>query len=254
MERFELRYAIRMSRLAYEMDDTVNDELIVRNSSAAIVSKLFHPMDHQVVAIAGTNDIEDLSQAAMICGERNRHRGFYLHSLRIKKAIEYRISAKSSVTFIGHSLGGVCAQYLSIDLHRHVQSIQVLSIGAPKGWQRPFVLPENVRWTLWDNDLDLIPEYPLTKPFDWNHMRRLNGGRIKYYHIINGERGTPRGKWRKIVDILRPSFRSLSPRFTFDDTVRRYHSLNHYEVLSGEHGKQETETSDCRHDQSRKDS
>ena len=212
-----------------------NDIVIERESGQAILSfrefKALSSTSRLVdVKIAGTNDILDLGHAAMICNQGDRHAGFYLHSLRLKKAIERHIRPTDIVYLYGHSLGGVCAQFLSLDIK--ARNIVVNSIGAPKGFRKPFDLPLGVYWNLWENDLDMIPEYPLTKPFSWQKMLAINPYNIHHTTIPNGDRGEPRGKWRKIVDILRPSLRSLSPRFTLDDTIAKYHALDHYESLS----------------------
>lgn len=223
-------------RNAYDLKTRSPDDIVIeRESGQAIISfrklaSLSKESRLVDVKIAGTNDIQDLGHAAMICNRGDRHAGFYLHSLRLKKAIEKYIRPKDVVYLYGHSLGGVCAQFLSLDLK--ARNVIVHSIGAPKGFRKPFELPLGVYWNLWDNDLDMIPEYPLTKPFSWQKMLAMNPYNINYTTIPNGDRGEPRGKWRKIVDILRPSLRSLSPRFTLDDTIAQYHSLDHYESLS----------------------
>lgn len=226
------RLAVTNSSFAYDRWHPEEHTIIERESSLALMTETVGGSHRHVsVMIAGTNDLEDLAQAAFICEKENQHRGFYLHTLRIKKAIERRIRPGDAVTITGHSLGGVCAQFLSLDIANKVRRVRVFSIGAPKGFRKPVYLPGNVEWYLWENDLDAIPEYPLTKPFDWGLMEEYNPYNFRRYILINGDRGEPRGKWTKFLDLLRPSLRSFSPRFTFDETVKMYHSLAHYETF-----------------------
>lgn len=231
MDQLPLMFVLDHCRYAYDSWHPRDEHTVVERDSSSAVVTIDSDYDGTrlvKIMIAGTNDLEDLYHAAWICEKENRHRGFYLYSLRLIKALQRFVRWSDIVHIYGHSLGGVCAQYLSLSLAEKVRAVNVYSVGAPKGFRYPIDLPVNSAWILWENDLDAIPEYPLTKPFDWGLMKTMNSFNFHRHILVNGDRGEPRGKWRKFAELLSPSLRSLSPRFTLDETVRNYHSLDHY--------------------------
>lgn len=229
MFQSDVELAIDYCHNAYNALDNpyVRGEVIERGNALALVQSY---SAYHTVSIAGTNDIEDLGQAASVCGKGAYHPGFYAHSLRIKRAIQKHLKdkPKHTVWLYGHSLGGVCAQYLSLDLAQYAESIKVVSIGAPKGFREYLSLPANVSWIIIENDLDAVVDYPLSKPFDWDEFIDYNDHVERF---VYSDRSRRRRWYEKYYELLKPSIRSFSPRFTLDDTIRRFHSLSYYEEL-----------------------
>lgn len=223
---FEL--ALRDCRWAYDLATDVPSEIIERGNGQAV---LIPPSRHDNtcrIGIAGTNDIEDIAQAAQFCGRRNRHLGFYVHSLRLKKALEKRIPLGCELILSGHSLGGVTAMNLSLDMAPYCKRINVYSFGAPKAFRKPFRLPSNVRWTIVVNDMDLVQDYPILKRFDWDKMVDLNGSVLRLVFSRNLRYiSFPQRSCR----IISEGIRSFAPITNTYETIRKYHSLTEYEEL-----------------------
>lgn len=210
---------------AYDLTWDSPHEIIQRGNAQALFARnknLVH------IFIAGTNDVRDVIQAAKTCGRRNRHLGFYTHSLRLKKAIEKRIGKRDTVSITGHSLGGVTAQFLSLDLAGYCHNILVHSVAAPKGFRTPFHLPPSVRWNIYTNDLDMIPDYPLTKSFDWRSMQSQNAATLSIIQLTNNKLGKPYSFLQRMMKVLGPSWLHGKPFTEGYERVAKYHSLKHY--------------------------
>lgn len=206
-------------------------EVITRHNAQAIYYRTRYAGNINIlnVAIAGTNEIRDLVNAAYFCGKNNRHKGFYYHSLRIKKALERIIQPNDHVVITGHSLGGVAAQFISLDMWDWCKSIKVISFGAPKGFRKPFPLPPRVHWTIIRGHYDLIPDFPFFKPFNWLTMMEKNRtGNVYHVHLPYDD--VPSSFPQRMFENLRPSLLSTTPILTSYQTIGLYHSLSSYET------------------------
>jgi hypothetical protein len=234
--------AISWCKLAYT--DEINHfdlDRVVRDNAKGFVYREAQ-LNQVTIGVAGTNDIDDLINAAQFCGTGNRHRGFYLHSLRMKKALEALIGPRDTVTICGHSLGGVVGQYLSLDMARHCKAIQVISFGAPKGFRKPFSLPKNVSWRIVTNDLDMIPDYPILVRYNWPKFFEMNLP-IKFNDehwktmglTLNNDPSRPLLFSQRVTKILLES-RSFAPITNMYRTIHKYHSINNYERMIAREG------------------
>lgn len=233
MDRENLRHGILACTEAYK--GTTGDpkaEVLLRDNARAIFYKKFDDPDgyNEIeISIAGTNDLYDIVEGAKRCYRKPKkhgikvHRGFYRHALKLRRALANRIENNDIVTIYGHSLGGISAQILSLDLAEKCLCVTVITYGAPKGFKRSFKLPENVTWIEVATQHDLIPRYPLCNRFNRWKMEDLNYKQYFQFKLMRQEDSWWKHVWR-LLRILWSSKGYMELVYS----LHQYHSLKHY--------------------------